>query len=256
MTVYVCIGRKCSAKEAMTIPDLLRKVDEAKEVEQVAAEWAEREPDKTSEQIFITRTETMPDGTEREKQISVSEARMEFYDLQRFLGECTSCPANVASDRFKGGVFSGFGCAVRLPEPVPSELEAALMAGAKRAVELSKIDPAIQFLDGIGKRKIVGTTVQKMRSDGKMEGAKPISMTYGGFLSKKTVTSDQMLEMFTIDGVNGDDAMLYHHFLEKTNEAIREMDSVSLGTRDLITSLSAIYGTASQTGASIDICTE
>ena len=117
------------------------------EVEEMAAEWAKKDPNKTAEQIFIKTTWKDRDGEERERDISLSEARMQFYDLQSYLGQCATCSANVASDRFKGGVYSGFGCYLHVGHPISKELEDALMAGANRAVAQSKIEPSIALLD-------------------------------------------------------------------------------------------------------------
>ena len=110
-------------------------------------------------QIFTTTIVKDREGNERRRQISISEARMQFYDLQNYLGECTSCPANVASDRFKGGIFSGFGCFLHIEVPISKELEDALMQGAQRAVDNAKTEPSIVFLNNIAKEKLSGVTI-------------------------------------------------------------------------------------------------
>ena len=143
----ICIGKECTAKRTLDVPTLAEKVVHAKEVEALASEWAAKDPNKTSEQIFLTIKVKDRDGSFRDRQISISEARMQFYDLQNYLSECTSCNANVASDRFKGGVHSGFGCYLQIASPISKELENAVFLGAQLAVSNSNIEPSIAFLD-------------------------------------------------------------------------------------------------------------
>ena len=147
--ICICIGKECTAKRTMEVTALAAKVLQAKMVEALAADWAARDPTKTAEQIFTTTVVKDRDGNERERQISISEARMEFYDLQHFLSECTSCSANVCSDRHKGGVFSGFGCLMHIDIPISKDLEDTLMMGANRAINNAKVEPSIVLLDRI-----------------------------------------------------------------------------------------------------------
>lgn len=172
---------------------------------------------------------------------------MQFYDLQRFLGECTSCQANVASDRFKGGVFSGFGCYLLVDSPISKELEDAIVAGAKRAISLSKIEPSIAFLNRIFKEKVSGEAIAVLRQESPpgIESKEPQMITWGGFLGKKTISSDALLEMFLTGKAQPDDALLFHHFCENVHTALREAGA-SYELREYITTLSALYGTAAE----------
>jgi len=241
----VSITQDCTAKQQLGVNGLAEKVFNAKEVEAMAAEWAEKDPNRTAEQIFIKTTWKDREGVEREREISLSEARMQFYDLQSYLGTCATCSANVASDRFKGGVYSGFGCYLHIGHPISKELEDALMMGAKRCVAHSKIEPSIAFLDRIAKMKITGKVISDLRKDTPpgIESKAPQSITWGGFLGKKTINSDMLLEMFLTGEANYEDSLLFHHFCENIHTALQSEDG-SYEMKEFMTTLSALYGTA------------
>ena len=78
----------------------------------------------------------------------------------------------------------------------------------------------------------------------KIESTAPQSITFGGFMSKKTITSDQLFEMFFKDEVPPEDGLIYHHFLENTHNAIKEIGTISYAITDFIVQLSSLYGTA------------
>ncbi len=241
----VCITQNCTAKEQLGVNALAEKVFNAKEVEELATEWAKKDPNRTAEQIFIKTTWKDREGNEREREISLSEARMQFYDLQSYLGQCATCSANIASDRFKGGVYSGFGCYMSVGYPISKDLEAALMAGANRAVKNSKIEPSIAFLDRIVKAKVTGQVIAELRKEDPpgIESKEPQSISWGGFLGKKTVTSDMLLEMFLTGEASPEDALLFHHFCENIHTAL-QTGGGSYEMREFITTISALYGTA------------
>jgi hypothetical protein len=250
----ICITRNCTAKESLGVNALADKVIAAKEVEALAAEWAEKDPNKTAEQIFVTRSFRDREGNIKERQVSLSEARMEFYDLQRFLGECAQCPANIASDRFKGGVYSGFGCYLYLAYPLRKILEDALVAGANRSIAVSKIEPSIAFLDRIAKEKVTGASIaalRQMKPPG-IESKAPQTITWGGFLGKKTITSDALLEMFLTGEAGPEDALLFHHFMENTHTALQDRGA-TYEMREFVTTLSALYGTAADLKIAIKV---
>lgn len=172
---------------------------------------------------------------------------MQFYDLQSYLGTCATCKANVASDRFKGGVYSGFGCYMQIGHPISKELEDAIMAGAKRVVAHAKIEPSIAFLDRIAKAKVTGQAIADLRKESPpgIESKQPQSVTWGGLFGKKTVTSDMLLEMFLTGEASPDDALLFHHFCENTHTALQS-SGATYEMREFITTMSALYGTAAE----------
>jgi hypothetical protein len=241
----VSITQDCTAKQQLGVNGLAEKVFNAKEVEAMAAEWAAKDPNRTAEQIFIRTTWKDRDGVEREREISLSEARMQFYDLQSYLGTCATCSANVASDRFKGGVYSGFGCYLHVGHPISKDLEDALMLGAKRCVAHSKIEPSIVLLDRIVKAKVTGQVIADLRKETPpgIESKEPQSITWGGFLGKKTVTSDMILEMFLTGEASIEDSLLFHHFAENIHTAL-QAGGGSYEMKEFVTTLSALYGTA------------
>ena len=250
----VCITQNCTAKEQLGVNALAEKVFNSKEVEALAAEWAKKDPNRTAEQIFIKTTWKDRDGVEREREISLSEARMQFYDLQSYLGQCATCQANVASERFKGGVYSGFGCYMQIGHPISKELEDALVTGAKRAVANSKIEPSIAFLDRIAKMKVTGQVISDLRNETPpgIESKSPQTITWGGFLGKKTINSDMLLEMFLTGEATSEDALLFHHFCENTHTALQSAGG-SYEMREFITTMSALYGTAADMKKTVKI---
>jgi hypothetical protein len=252
--ICICIGKDCTAKNTLGVPGLADKVFQSKEVEALASEWAVKDPTKTAEQIFMTTTWRDRDGEVHERQMSVSEARMQFYDLQNFLGECSTCQANISSDRFKGGVFSGFGCIVHIDYPISAILEYALMVGAQRVTHYSKAEPSVAFIERISKEKLTGDPIAKLRSTNppNIESTEPQSITYGGFISKKTITTDQILEMMLKPSVSPDDALVYHHFLENTHTALQEAGG-DVDIREFITTLSALFASAAQMQRPINV---
>jgi hypothetical protein len=179
---------------------------------------------------------------------------MQFYDLQSYLGQCATCSANVNSDRFKGGVYSGFGCYLHVGHPISQELEDALMAGAKRAVAQSKIEPSIALLDRIAKTKVTGQVIADLRKEDPsgIESKSPQSVTWGGFLGKKTVTSDMLLEMFLTGEATPEDSLLFHHFCENVHMALQASDA-SYEMKEFITTISSLYGTAADLKKTIKV---
>ena len=250
----VCITQNCTAKEQLGVNALAEKVFNAKEVEKMASEWAEKDPNRTAEQIFIKTTWKDREGVEREREISLSEARMQFYDLQSYLGTCATCSANVASERFKGGVYSGFGCYMQIGYPISKELEDALMDGANRAVEYSKIEPSIAFMDRIAKTKVTGQVIADLRKDTPpgIESKAPQTVSWGGFLGKKSINSDMLLEMFLTGEASPDDALLFHHFCENIHNAL-QAKGASYEMKEFMTTLSALYGTAADIKKAVKI---
>ncbi|UCC93506.1 MAG: hypothetical protein JSW25_02235 [Thermoplasmata archaeon] len=250
----VSITQDCTAKQQLGVNGLAEKVFNAKEVEAMAAEWAQKDPNRTAEQIFIKTTWKDRDGNEREREISLSEARMQFYDLQSYLGTCATCGANVASDRFKGGVYSGFGCYLHIGHPISKDLEDALMAGAQRAVANSKIEPSIAFMDRIAKAKVSGQVIADLRKESPpgIESKQPQSISWGGFLGKKTINSDMLLEMFLSGEATPEDALLFHHFAENIHTALQTTGG-SYEMKEFITTLSALYGTAADMKKTIKV---
>jgi len=248
MGMHVVIGKDCPPKQALGVKSLLDRVSQARRVERLAADWQRKDPSRTFEQIFITRKVKDPHGVEVEEDVSLSALKWEFSDMQEHLTSCATCKANVASERFTGGLFGGFGCYVELPTPIPKALEEALIEGAKSAVAKSKIDPAIEFLNIIAKTKVTGAAYAKHRAESAkaFESKEALSYTYGGFLGKHTVTTDQLLEALTREKVDVKDTLLIHHFLENTHEALALGGKTPHDIREQVKHLSSIYAMAAE----------
>jgi len=246
MGIHVVIGKDCPPKQAMGVKNLLDRVTQARRVERLAAEWQRKDPSRTFEQIFITRKVKDPHGQEKEEDVSLSALKWEFSDMQEHLSSCATCKANVASERFTGGLFGGFGCFVELPSPLPKAFEEALIEGAKSAVEKSKIDPAIEFLNIIAKTKVSGAAYARERAESSkaFESKETLSYTYGGFLGKRTITTDQLLEALTSERVEVRNTLLYHHFLENTHQALVLGGKSPSDIREQVKHLSSIYAMA------------
>ncbi len=246
MGVHVVIGKDCPPKQALGVKNLLDRVSQARKVERLAAEWQRKDPSRTFEQIFITRRVKDPHGKEVDEDVSLSALKWEFSDMQNHLSSCMTCKANVASERFTGGVFGGFGCFVELPTPIPKAFEEALIEGAKSAVERSRVDPAYEFLNIIAKTKVTGAAYAKQRTEpGKaFESKEALTYTYGGFLGKRTISTDQLLEALTSEKVDPRNTLLYHHFLESTHQAIALAGTSPSNIREQVKHLSSIYAMA------------
>jgi hypothetical protein len=249
MVFCVYVGNDCGAKRAMGYHALFLRVSQAKAVERLTAEWAVKDPNMTAEQIFVKKKMVKQhDGSEREVDVSLAEMKMELGDLQDYLGECSHCKANVASDRFKGGINSGFGCFLELPLPLAKGFEQALIVGARNAVEFKSVDPAIAFLDHMTKTKVSGATMARMRKgeDRTFESTEPLSFSYGGFLSKRTITTDQILEMLLAEKTEPHNTLLYHHFLENTERALETSQEHSSEIKFQFKAMSAIFAVATE----------
>ncbi len=253
MAVQVFIGYDCAPKREAGPKTLFDRVVQARKVEALADEWQAKDPSRTFEQIFITRKVKDRDGSEKEVDVSLAQLKWEMDDMQNHLGSCMTCKANVASERFKGGMFGGFGCFVQIPSPIPKSFEDALIVGAKSAVERQKVDPAIEFLHSITKNKITGASMAKLRASQPkgMEAPDPLSFTWGGFLGKKTVTTDQMMEALLSDKVDPSKTLLFHRFLENTHDVLVQAADQPIEVREQVKNLSAIFAMAAELGVSI-----
>jgi len=248
MGFCIYVGNDCGPKRTLGFQVLFKRVLQARDVERLAAEWQYKDPQRTAEQIFIKRKAKDPHGIDIEEEVSLATLKWEMGDLQDYLGECARCKANVATDRFSGSVGSGFGCFLELPSPLEKRFEEALVAGTKQAVEHKSISPAIEFLHRMEKAKVTGATVSKMRSSdpGAFESATALSYTYGGFLGKKTVTTDQLLEKLLADKVGPEDTLLYHNFLENTELALEISKEQWDDVKFQVKALSALFSVATE----------
>jgi hypothetical protein len=253
MVVQVFIGYDCAPKREVAPRELFERVVQARKVEALADEWQAKDPSRTFEQIFITRKAKDRDGSEKEVDVSLAQLKWEVGELQNHLGSCSTCKANVASERFKGGMFGGFGCFVQLPSPIPKAFEEALIVGAKSAFERHKVDPAIEFLHSINKNKVTGASIAQLRNakPKAMESPEPLSFTYGGFLGKKTVTTDQIMEALLSEKVDPQRTLLYHRFLENTHDALVQSADQPVEVREQVKKLSSIFAMAAELGVSI-----
>ena len=248
MGFCVYVGNDCGPKRALGFQQLFKRVLQARDIEKMAAEWQVRDPHRTAEQIFITRKAKDPRGNDIEEEVALATLKWEMGDLQDFLGECGRCKANVATDRFSGSVGSGFGCFLELPTPLEKRFEEALVTGMKQAIEHKAISPAIEFLHRMEKAKVTGAAISKIRAgDAKaFESATALSYTYGGFLGKKTVTTDQLLEKLLAEKVGPEDTLLYHNFLENTELALEISKEQWADVKFQVKALSAIFAVATE----------
>jgi hypothetical protein len=120
-----------------------------------------------------------------DQQIKIADLLAEARPLEALSVHCSGCTANLRR--------TAFGCGGAIHYPIPREAEEWLVS--RLPEDLGGVAGKV-MLKAIVELKLDGATVDAARSRNDLySGKNPVERKWGGFLSKKTVNSSQLLQM-------------------------------------------------------------
>jgi hypothetical protein len=161
-----------------TLLDLLKARHQA-----VLIQEAARRDGHSPSGISLTVRTTGPDRRPVEKTVTFEELVSKSAPLESHASACEGCPANLFS--------APFGCYGIVPYPITRAAEEWLMG---RVQPTSMVGGFLcnHTVEDFG---YTGEPIRKMRAAGLLESSKAVTKVIeGGWLSKKTLTSDQILQ--------------------------------------------------------------
>jgi hypothetical protein len=95
--------------------------------------------------------------------------RKDLSQLDFFISDCLSCPANASADKSGAGPEAAFGCHLEIPYPVRGAMEKVLMSAGLDALQNPRDNPGSKLVMGILRSHQKGkkTPAHKVRRMGK-----------------------------------------------------------------------------------------
>ncbi len=131
--------------------------------------------------------------------------RKELSELDYFLSDCMSCPANAAADKSGVGPEAAFGCHMEIRYPINAHMESALLTAGVEALQRPDGNPGHRMVMGVVKTNPKGkkTPAHRVRKMGRdyyeSKSAKAIKVEVGG--SKIVLDTDQMMTLLMLGPV-------------------------------------------------------
>jgi hypothetical protein len=208
MAVDYSIQYPCAARKQFGAPRLATMVKKQDLAEFAIARYRDAEPETDVETIVHQRTVnigiTRPDGTVEQSEVPIVQLLALAAPLQGVVEHCRRCPANI--------VMRNFGCINQVNYPIPLEAEEWLLSRLPDDAGAPTMKLLFKFLAGFG---IDGTAVDTLRQHGNLfESKQPVTRIWKGWLSRKQISSSQILQMLVHGGPIGSaQASLYAHIL-------------------------------------------
>jgi len=131
--------------------------------------------------------------------------RKAISELDYFISDCMSCPANAAADKSGAGAETAFGCQMEIRYPIRAHMESALLTTGVEALQRPDGNPGHRMVMGIiranpkGKKSPAHSVRKKGRDYYESKAAKAIKVEVGG--SKIVLDSDQMMTLLMLGPV-------------------------------------------------------
>jgi len=128
--------------------------------------------------------------------------RKELSELDYYLSDCLSCPANAAADKLGSGPEAAFGCHMEIRYPVKAHMESALLTTGVEALQRPDGNPGHRMVMGVVKANPKGkkTPAHKIRKMGldyyESKAAKAIRVDVGG--TRIVLDTDQMMTLLML----------------------------------------------------------
>lgn len=185
MGVDYVVGYECEPKKEVgteRLIDLCKRKAQAETVLQMTRNGGDNRP---PSEITFTRFVETPGGRVEEN-VNLQKMFDEVKELDRFAGKCSDCPANTEG--------RAVGCYGYVAYPITDEQESWIM---------SRLPGDLDSLRGkflckaIGDFGYDGGEIPRLRRQGEvfLQRNRPIKRRWGGFLSGRKITSDQILQM-------------------------------------------------------------
>jgi hypothetical protein len=131
--------------------------------------------------------------------------RKEISELDYYLSDCFSCPANAAADKNGSGPEAAFGCHMEIGYPIRAHMESALLSTGVEALQRPEGNPGHRMVMGVVRANPKGkkTPANRVRRMGReyyeSKAAKAIKVEVGG--SKIVLDSDQLMTLLMLGPV-------------------------------------------------------
>ncbi len=184
MAIEYVLDLRCPVKEAVPTVDLMGLVRSQRQGE-LLLEMSRREGDqRPAGEITITRRVQTPEGVQ-EKSVSIQQMLDEAAPLEPLAHHCAGCRANMLEQPF--------GCYASISYPIRAAAEQWVMS---RLPETLASTAGHFLVAAIRDFQYSGEPIARLRSKGAFfESRKPARRQWGPWLNKRTITSDQMLQM-------------------------------------------------------------
>jgi len=208
MAVDYAINYSCVARQKFGAPRLATMVKKQDLAEFAIARYREAEPGLDIETIIHQRTVnigiTRPDGKVEQTDVPIVQLLALAAPLESVIEHCRRCPANI--------VMRNFGCINQVNYPIPQEAEEWLLSRLPDDAGAPTMKLLFKFLTDLS---VDGAEVDKLRQRGNLfESKQPVIRVWKGWLSKKQISSSQILQMLVYGGSIGSaQASLYAHIL-------------------------------------------
>jgi hypothetical protein len=134
-----------------------------------------------------------------------SKLRKAISELDYFISDCMSCPANAAADKSGSGPEAAFGCRLEMRYPIGAHLESALLTTGVEALQRPDGNPGHRMVMGIvranpkGKKSPAHIVRKKGREYYESKTAKAIKVEVGDY--KIVLDTDQMMTLLMLGPV-------------------------------------------------------
>ncbi len=192
MGIEYTIDLQCRPKKEMDEEHLFNLVKQARE----------RTPKKGAGTVETAQILEVPraGGDDAE-----SKLRKDLSQLDYYLSDCMSCPANAAADKSGSGPEAAFGCHLEIPYPINAHMESALLTIGLEALQHPEGNPGARMVQGVIQTNPKGkkTPAHRVRKMGReyyeSRSAKAIKVDAGG--KKVVLDTDQLMTLLMLGPV-------------------------------------------------------
>lgn len=209
MAIDFALQRPCTARRYTPEVKLRSMVSHQGIAEFAIAQFREKFPHADSDTLTSKCTVEIavksPDGTAKQKQVTVGQLLDMIAPLSKLDGECKGCPANLSG--------RAFGCIGKVNYPIRKDAEDWLLARLHDDAKDANLVLLLKYLADLG---IDGAPVEAQRAKLRVFERKEAAVRkWGGWLGPKMqITSSQLLQMLAFsESIGPEQAQLYSRLL-------------------------------------------
>jgi hypothetical protein len=208
MALDYTIQLPCSVREALPEEKLFALVKRKDKVEGAIAQFRAQYPHEALDRILaagrLTISVRTPEGYTREMPVSLAQLLRSVAPLDEVKHTCGTCAANLTG--------RDFGCIGRVDYPVARAAEEWLLA---RLPDDYWDGNLVMLFKSLADLEVDGAPVEAIRARGAtFEAGAPVSRQWGGLLTKKQISSSQLLHLLAFGGhLSARQAQLYTRLL-------------------------------------------
>ena len=190
MAADYSIKLPCSVRQKMPQEVLFELVKIRVTAQHLIAQTLELYPNQDPYDCDVELSVTRPNGEKKTARATVREMLAATEELESLSSSCQGCRANV-NDR-------SFGCIGKINYPIEKASEAWLVS---RLPEDSNSPTLALLFDYLSENNIDAAPVRNMRAQTNIfQSRTPIERSWGGWLRKRNISSDQIIHMLLFVG--------------------------------------------------------